>query len=290
MKRTKIPLAPYLFLLPNMVVFSVFIILPAGYNFYLSLFDTSPFRPAEFIGLGNFLYLLQKDDLFRRALENLVIFVAGDVGGMLVGSVIIGLLLNQKVKLRGFFRSAFFYPVLLSPVVVALVWQWILNNQFGALNALLTTLGMKGTPWLLVPHWSRFWSIFVHLWATLGFYSLIVLAGLQSIPAELYEAALVDGADRKQQFLYITFPLLLPTLMTVLVLSTIRGFEIFDHVYILTGGGPGTATLMMVQYIYRAAFQMDQFGLAASASFLLFVIIFLLTVVQYALGKRREAI
>ncbi|MCX7787410.1 MAG: sugar ABC transporter permease [Spirochaetes bacterium] len=289
MRKKKIPLAPYLFLIPNLLVFSVFIILPAGYNFYLSLFDTSPFRPAEFVGLGNFLYLLQKDDLFRRALSNLVIFVFGDVGGMLVGSVLIGILLNQRVKLRGFFRSAFFYPVLLSPVVVALVWQWILNNQFGALNALLTSMGSKGIPWLLVPQWSRFWTIFVHLWATLGFYSLIVLAGLQSIPAELYEAAFVDGADRKRQFYYITIPLLLPTLMTVLVLSTIRGFEIFDHVYILTGGGPGTATLMMVQYIYRAAFQMDQFGLAAAASFLLFLIIFLLTVVQYLLGKHKEA-
>lgn len=290
MKIKNTPLAPYLFLLPNILVFSIFIILPAGYNFYLSLFDTSPFRPAEFIGLGNFFYLLQKDDLFQRALSNLVIFVVGNVGGMLVGALIVGILLNQKVKFRGFFRSAFFYPVLLSPVVVALVWQWILNSQFGVLNAILGALGRKGVPWLLIPGWSRFWVIFVHLWASLGFYSLIVLAGLQSIPAELYEAALVDGVTRKQQFLNITLPLLLPTLMTVLILSTIRAFGIFDHVYILTGGGPGTATLMMVQYIYRAAFQMDQFGLAAAASLILFVVLFLLTVVQYLLGKRKEAI
>ncbi|MFQ3621263.1 MAG: sugar ABC transporter permease [Spirochaetales bacterium] len=290
MRKGRVSVAPYLFLLPNTIIFAVFIIIPAIYNFYLSMFDTSPFRPHEFVGLGNFLYLLKNDDLFLRALKNLSIFVLGDVGGILVFSVIIGLLLNQKVILRGVFRSAFFYPVLLSPVVVALVWQWILNNQFGALNALLNQLGMKSVPWLLVPHWSRFWAIFVHLWATLGFYSLIVLAGLQSIPAELYEAATVDGADRKQQFFFITFPLLFPTLMTVVVLSTIRGFEIFDHVYILTGGGPGTATLMVVQYIYRAAFQMDQFGLAAAASFFLFLVIFSLTLFQYLLGKRKEAI
>jgi alpha-1,4-digalacturonate transport system permease protein len=280
--------APYLFLLPNLAVFLIFIIIPACYNFYLSMFSTSPFRPPEFIGLGNFAYLFTTDDMFHRALRNLSLFIVGDVGGILVFSVLIGLLLNQKVKLRGFFRSAFFYPVLLSPVVVALVWQWILNNQFGALNAFIKAAGGQGIPWLLRPDWSMFWSVFVHLWATLGFFSLIILAGLQSVPGELYEAAVADGAGRFQQFAYITLPLLMPTVMTVLVLSTIRGLEIFDHVYILTGGGPGTATLMMVQYIYRAAFELDQFGLAAAGSLVLFLIIFMITLIQYLSGKRRE--
>ena len=223
-------------------------------------------------------------------MQNIVVFVLGDVTFIVVLSVLIGVLLNQNIRGRGFFRSAFFYPVLLSPVVVALVWQWFLNNQFGALNTALQAMGLPRTPWLLRADWAMFWAIFVHVWATLGFFSLIILAGLQSIPPILYEAAIVDGANRWRTFRHITLPLLVPTLMTVLILSMIRSFEVFDHIYVLTGGGPGTATLMVVQYIYRAAFQLDQFGLAAAASLVLFIVIFALTVLQYLIGRFGEAI
>jgi alpha-1,4-digalacturonate transport system permease protein len=281
--------APYLFLAPNLAVFLIFIIVPAGYNFYLSLFRTSPFRSPEFVGTENFFYLFQRDDLFWRAARNVAVFVIGDVTLITVFSVLIGVLLNQDIRCRGFFRSAFFYPVLLSPVVVALVWQWILNSQFGALNALLELASLPRQPWLLKPNWGMFWAIFVHVWATLGFFALVILAGLQSIPPTLYEAAVIDGAGRWAGFRHVTLPLLMPSLMVVLVLSTIRSFEIFDHIYVLTGGGPGTATLMVVQFIYRAAFQLDQFGLAAAASLVLFMVIFSLTVLQYFLGRRREA-
>jgi alpha-1,4-digalacturonate transport system permease protein len=283
-------LAPYLFLAPNLVVFLIFIIVPAGYNFYLSLFRTSPFRLPAFVGVDNFRYLLQQDDLFWRAIWNIGIFVVGDVALLTGFSVLIGVLLNQDIRCRGFFRSAYFYPVLLSPVVVALVWQWILNNQFGALNAVLQAVDLPRQPWLLKPNWGMFWVIFVHVWATLGFFALIVLAGLQSIPPALYEAALIDGAGRWAGFRHVTLPLLMPSLMVVLILSMIRSFEVFDHVYVLTGGGPGTATLMIVQFIYRAAFQLDQAGLAAAASLILFLVIFSLTVFQYLLGRRRETI
>ncbi len=289
-RRKPYRLTPYLFLTPNLAVFLVFIIAPAIYNFVLSLYRTSPFRPPVFVGPENFLYLLQQDDLFWRAMRNILVFVAGDVTLITGLSVLIGVLLNQDVRLRGFFRSAFFYPVLLSPVVVALVWQWILNNQFGVLNAMLQGLGLARQPWLLRADWAMFWAIFVHVWATLGFFALIVLAGLQSIPPTLYEAARIDGAGRWAGFRHVTLPLLMPTLMVVLILGMIRSFEVFDHIYVLTGGGPGTATLLIVQYIYRSAFQLDQFGLAAAASLVLFVVIFSLTVTQYLLGRSRESV
>jgi alpha-1,4-digalacturonate transport system permease protein len=277
-------------LTPNLAIFLVFIIAPAIYNFFLSLYRTSPFRPPVFVGAENFLYLLQRDDLFWRAMRNIVVFVAGDVTLITVLSVLIGVLLNQNVRFRGFFRSAFFYPVLLSPVVVALVWQWILNSQFGVLNAMLQAMGLARQPWLLRADWAMFWVIFVHVWATLGFFAMIVLAGLQSIPPTLYEAATIDGAGRWRCFQHVTLPLLMPTLMVVLILSMIRSFEVFDHIYVLTGGGPGTATLLIVQYIYRSAFQLDQFGLAAAASLVLFVVVFSLTVMQYLLGRSRESV
>jgi alpha-1,4-digalacturonate transport system permease protein len=243
-----------------------------------------------FVGAENFLYLLQRDDLFWRAVRNILVFVVGDVALITGLSVLIGVLLNQDVRLRGIFRSAFFYPVLLSPVVVALVWQWILNNQFGVLNATLQAVGLARQPWLLRADWAMFWAIFVHVWATLGFFALIVLAGLQSIPPALYEAATIDGAGRWAGFRHVTLPLLMPTLMLILILSMIRSFEVFDHIYVLTGGGPGTATLLIVHFIYRTAFQLDQFGLAAAASLVLFAVIFSLTVTQYLFGRWRESI
>ncbi len=286
----KTPIAPYLFLLPNLAIFLVFIVIPALSNFYLSLFRTSPFRESEFVGLGNFVYILTVDDLFPRALRNLATFVIADVGLIVVLSIVLGVLLNQAVRGKGFFRSAFFFPVLLSPVVVALVWQWILHNQFGVLNAVLAAIGGEPKPWLLRPDLARTWTVLVHVWATVGFFTLIILAGLQSIPASLYEAAQVDGSSRFQDFRFITLPLLSSSIATVTILGMIRAFEIFDHVYILTGGGPGTATMMVVQYIYRAAFELDQFGRAASASLVLFVILLTLTVFQYVLGRKGEAI
>lgn len=293
MKRTvhrRIPLAPYLFVLPNLLIFVVFIVIPAISNFYLSLFRSSPFRPDVFVGLENFTYILTVDDLFPRALQNLARFVVADVGLIVVLSVLLGVLLNQTVKAKGFFRSAFFFPVLLSPVVVALVWQWILHNRFGVLNAVLISLGGEGRPWLLQPDLARMWTVLVHVWATVGFFTLIILAGLQAIPASLYEAARVDGSSKRQDFVFITLPLLSSSIATVTILGMIRAFEIFDHVYILTGGGPGTATMMVVQYVYRAAFELDQFGRAAAASLVLFVILLVLTVLQFLIGKRREAI
>ena len=281
---------PYIFLAPNLLVFSIFIIVPAIYNFYLSLFRTSFDKPPEFVGLDNFFYLAQKDDLFWRALSNMGTFVAGDVGLILILSLVIALLLNEQIYFRGFFRSIFFYPVLLSPVVVALVWRWVLNTQYGLLNTILRNLEMTPQPWLLRADYAMMWAILVHVWATVGFFALILLAGLQSIPPVLYEAALVDGANRWHSFRYITFPMLLPTLFVVLILSFIRAFEVFDHVYVLTGGGPGTATLGIVQYVYRTGFELNQFGLASTASLVLFVILFSLTVLQYLLGRISESV
>jgi len=281
---------PYLFLAPNLLVFVIFIIIPAIYNFYLSLFKTSFDKPPEFVGLDNFIYLFQRDDFFWRALSNLIIFVVGDVGLILILSLGIALLLNEDIRWRGFFRSVFFYPVLLSPVVVALIWRWFLNTQYGLLNNLLRAVGIPPQPWLLRPDLAMLWVILVHVWATVGFFALILLAGLQAIPPVLYEAALVDGATRWRSFWHITLPLLAPTIFVVFILSMIRSFEVFDHIYALTGGGPGTATMMIVQYIYRTGFEMNQFGLASAASLVLFIIIFSLTLLQYWLGRLGEAV
>jgi alpha-1,4-digalacturonate transport system permease protein len=278
--------APYFFLIPNMLIFGVFVLFPALYNFGLSFFTGNSISEARFVGLENYEKLLTSEDLFWRAVQNTFTFVSVEVIATVLLALGIAVLLNRKVRFRAFFRSAFFYPVLLSPVVVALIWKWVLQHQYGVLNAGLAAFGMNKIPWLLNSQWAMTWTIAITLWASIGFYALILLAGLQAIPGVLYEAAAIDGANETEQFFNITLPMLSPTLLVVVILSLIRAFQSFDLIYVLTNGGPGTSTLMLVQYIFRTMFEFKQFGLAAAASFLLAMVLLILTGAQLYLGRR----
>jgi len=216
-------------------------------------------------------------------------FVVFQVTAMVLFSLITALVLNMKIRGRGFFRAVYFFPVLLSPVVVALIWKWILQRD-GLLNAAITTLGGQKILFFVDPGWAMFWAVFVSVWAHMGYYTLILLAGLQAIPADLYEAADMDATPRWRVLLRITLPLLWPNMIVVIVLALIKGAQTFDEVFVLTGGGPGTATLMVVQYIYETAFssQVQNFGLAAAASVVLGVVLFVLTLLQFAAARRKE--
>jgi len=178
---------------------------------------------------------------------------------------------------------------LLSPIVVALIWKWILQEN-GLLNGIITALGYEKIPFLVDATWAQFWVIMISVWAFMGFYTLILLAGLQAIPSDLYEAAGMDGANAWQAFYGITFPLLMPSLIVVLMLSMIRAVQIFDVVFAFTGGGPGTATLYIVQYIYSKGFSSPskQFGLAASASLLMAGVLVVLTLFQLLFRREEE--
>lgn len=293
----------YFFVLPNLLIFAVFILLPMLLNFYYAFTGGSALYPQDrpFVGTDNFEALFNcqnvfspnpttcQEDIFWRAVLNTGTFVVFQVGGMVLFALVTALALNRKIRWRGFFRSVFFYPVLLSPVVVALIWKWILQRD-GLLNALLIAFGSDRIQFLLDPNWARFWVIFVSIWAQMGFYTLILLAGLQSIPAELYESAQIDGASSWNRFRYVTLPLLMPTLLVVVVLSLIRAVQVFDQAFALTGGGPGTATTYVVQYIYNTGFTSTsrQAGLAAAASVVLAGVLMLLTVTQLRLGRRAE--
>jgi len=204
-------------------------------------------------------------------------------------SLITALVLNRKIKGRGFFRSVFFYPCLLSPIVVGLIWQWILMDS-GVLNGILVSLGFDKLPFLVDANWARFWVIIVSVWASMGFYTLILLAGLQSIPSDLYEAASIDGATNWKAFSNITLPLLMPTMTVVIVLALIRAVQVFEVVFAFTGGGPGTATMYLVQFIYNYGFTSPnrQFGIAAAASLLMAGVLIVLTLLQLA-AKREES-
>lgn len=284
---------PYVFVMPNLLIFGIFILFPMLLNFVYAFTGGTSFAPFErtWVGGANFERLLAcedylnvrtcSEDLFWRAVYNTVGYVLFQVSLMVLLSLITALILNRNIKARGFFRSVFFYPVLLSPIVVALIWKWILQEN-GLINGVLTSLGYAKIPFLVNAQWAQTLVVLVSVWAFMGFYTLILLAGLQSIPADLYEAAAIDGANPWQSFARITMPLLTPTMVVVLVLSLIRAVQVFDIVFAFTGGGPGTATLYLVQYIYNYGFSSPnkQFGLAAAASLLMAGVLIVLTVAQ----------
>ncbi len=292
---------PYVFLLPNLLFFGIFVIIPLAINFGYSLtggtnlfIEDRPYVAGEqyqyLFDCKNFLDSHScREDRFWRGIYNTITFVFFQVTFMVLFSLVTALILNRKIRARAFFRSVFFFPVLLSPVVVALIWKWILLRD-GVLNAGITALGGERILFFVDPSWSMFWAVFVSIWAHMGFYTLILLAGLQAIPGDLYEAAEMDGTSRERVFFRITLPLLWPNLLVVIVLALIKAVQIFDEVYVLTGGGPGTATQFIVQYIYTTGFsnQVQNFGLAAAASVVLGVVLFVLTLLQLAAARRKD--
>jgi alpha-1,4-digalacturonate transport system permease protein len=291
----------WLFVAPNMIVFGLFCFLPIAINFIYAGTGGVQLMPLQrpYTGAENFQILFEcsnyldlsscRKDVFWRAIFNTLKFSVLQVSLMVLFSLMTALVLNRKIMGRGFWRGVFFYPVLLSPVVVALIWKWLLQNQ-GVFNAGLMAMQWPTVEWLTDAGWAFFWAVFVSIWSHMGFYTLILLAGLQAIPRDLYEAAEMDRASPWRTLTRITLPLLMPNLVVVLVLAAIRAIQIFDEVFVLTGGGPGSATTFIVQFIYQTGFaeQIHLYGLAAAASLALAGFLVLLTLVQLRLSRAGE--
>ncbi len=291
----------WVFLGPNILFFGLFVFLPIGINIVLSVtggtnlflsdrpFVGGPLPASARLRLLSEPRLLPGGSFLERRGEHAEIHgFPDDRDGRQRARD--GTRAEPEDPRRGFFRAVYFFPVLLSPVVVALIWKWILQRD-GLLNAAITGAGGQKILFFVDPSWAMFWAVFVSVWAHMGFYTLILLAGLQAIPADLYEAAEMDGTPPMRVLTRITLPLLWPNLLVVLVLVLIKAVQTFDEVFVLTGGGPGTATVMIVQYIYETAFanQVQNFGLAAAASMLLGGLLFALTMAQLWLARRKSA-
>jgi len=285
----KMRLVPYLFLLPNMAIFGLFTVWPAINGFNISMYSSSNGRTFRWEGTGNYQRILTDED-FWGIVRNTVVYALAFVLLSVVLGVMLAVLVDQQRRGRTFFRSVFFIPVLISPVVAGLVWNWMLERQNGLINTFLGTLGIPEVPWLVDNTLAMVVVIGVGTWMQVGFYMLILLAGLQSIDPSVYEAAKIDGASRWQQFISLTFPLLQPSILVVVVLATIHGFQAFDFIYTLTGGGPVGATTLIVQYIYENGFVSPiRYGVATAGSVLLFCAIFALTIANWMIGRKREA-
>lgn len=291
---------PYLFLLPNLVIFGLYTFAPLFMNVGFSLSDGQFFNFAtrEFSGLDNYYRIFSdiqidtgvdnvENDKFFAALGFTFTFVIFQVPFMVLIAMFTAVVLNQDIVARGFWRAVFFYPVMLSPVVVGFLWQLILKRQ-GVLSQVLMDWGMIAEPiqWLTDPSWTMFWSIFVYTWAHLGFYMLILLAGLQSIPGDLYEAAEMDGTPAPRVFRRITLPLLMPILLVVTVLSLIKAFQAFEEFLAMEAGW-----ISIVRYIFETSglqgFRYEfGLGIAAAASLTVALILIVLSMFQFYLTRR----
>ncbi len=283
-QRLKRTVTPYLFVLPNTLIFSIFIVFPAFLGLFYSLHDYDGLNEMKFLGLANYAELLS-DRTFWQVMGRSFLYTATVVPLLFVCSLGIAALLIQEIRFRGLFRAIFYWPVMISFIIVGLTWKWIFGDSFGILNYLLEQAGMKGIGWLTDPFWAKVSVVIATLWSRVGFYMVIFIAGLQAIPTEYYEAARIDGASRSRIFMSITLPLLKPTSLLVLILSMIEAFKQYPLMFALTSGGPNKATTYIVQYIYETGFEKLELGLASAMSVVLFVIIGIFTSIQFRLGK-----
>ncbi|MCW5950912.1 MAG: sugar ABC transporter permease [Propionibacteriaceae bacterium] len=263
----------------------MFTFVPMVRAFWTSLHQWNLLSAMKWVGLDNYLHLLQ-DAATHRAFWNTFYYIVGYLPLVYVGGLALALALNAAIPLRNFLRGIYFLPVVTSWIVVALIWRWLLNPEVGVVNYLLGLVGIDGPGWWTDPVWAMPSIILASAWKDLGFVMIILLAGLQAIPQDLYEAARVDGAGWWARLRHITLPMLSPTTFFVVVISLINGFQVFDQVYAMTGGGPAGASTVVVQQVYDLTFRYSQAGMASALSWLLFLLVLAVTVVQM-IGQRR---
>ncbi len=278
-------ITPYLFVLPYLAFFLVFRLGPSLAGLGISFTNWQAVRPPEFVGFANFAAML-RDPLFGASFRNTIFFVAITVPALIVISLALALFLNRALRGRTVGRVAVFMPYVVMSTVVGVLWTWILDKDFGLMNAYLNVFGIQDIPWLVSEGTAMFGIIITTVWWTVGYDMVLFLAGLQDIPNELYEAARIDGARTWGTFRYVTWPMLAPTTFLVVMLTVINTFQVFDQTYVMTGGGPGTSTLTVVQYIYTTSFQFQKFGYGSAIAMVLFVLLIIFAIFQIRAQRR----
>ena len=264
---------PYLFLLPNMVIFLLYIIVPAIIGVYYSFTNFDGLNDPEWIGFANYIRLFTDDTDFLAALWNTIRYVFVSVPLTYVFALGLALIIIQEIRGKGFFRASYYWPVMISFIVVGVMWQWIFGDTFGIFNLLLEKTGIGRIPTLIDGRFAWWAAVFIMVWSRAGYYMIMFVGGLLSIPTSLYEAAEIDGANKIQKFFRITLPILKPTSLMVIILATMNIFKVYPMIVSFTGGGPYDATRFIVQHIYEMAFQYYEVGYASAMSVIMLVVV-----------------
>jgi ABC-type sugar transport system permease subunit len=284
-------LAGLAFVSPALILLIVFALGPFLFTLWVSVHEWNMLTPVAempFEGAANYTYLLQDDPLFRETFTNTVYFAVGNVAVSVVLALCVALILNGPVKLRAFWRAAFFMPYVTAPVAIAIVWRNMLDSNWGMVNGLLDRVGLPQQPFLDSLDQAMPSVIGVAIWHGVGYYMIIFLAGLQAISHELYEAARLDGAGSWRLFWTITLPLLRPTLLFVVVVNTLGSLQVFDLPFVLTDGGPVNTTTTLVMNMYDTAFRFLRMGRATAMAVMLFGVIFVMTMIQMRVLREKE--
>ncbi|MGE7879199.1 carbohydrate ABC transporter permease [Peribacillus muralis] len=283
-----------LFVLPYLLLFTVFLIAPIVYGVWISMHDWDLLNPVkEFVGLKNYLNIFDSEsylhNLFFEGLKNTFLFVIFSVPLLVAVGLGLALLLNAlPKKMTGLFRTAYFIPYSVSVSIVAIIWLWIFDTNSGLINQYLQKLGISAIPWLTDVPWAWVSIIIATLWWTIGFNMVIFTNALNEVSEELYEAGSLDGANRWQTFIHITLPTIKPTMLFVTLTSTIASFNIYGQPYLMTRGGPGTSTQVLLMNIVEEGFNQRQLGNAAAMSILMAVIMIIISLVQFRLTREKK--
>ena len=266
---------------PTIIGLMILNIIPFFQTIYMSFSKTKAFGAYQFCGLENYLEMFRNAE-FWKANWNSIYFCILTVPVGVFLALIVAVLLNAKIKGKTAFRAIFFLPMVVAPAAVAMVWKWIFNAEYGILNQVLGT----NIRWLTNPKIVLVTCAIVSIWSSIGYDAVLLLSGIQNISQSLYEAAELDGANRWQQFWHITLPQLRPTTFFVVIMLTISGFKVYDQMYMITQGGPGTATMTLVYYIYNVAFvNTPKYGYASAIAMVLFVLVLIVTIIQFRGSK-----
>ncbi|MDH6363972.1 multiple sugar transport system permease protein [Enterococcus sp. PF1-24] len=286
-QKNKKTLIAFSFILPNFVGFFLFTLIPVVFSLVLSFMEWDSFSKPKFIGFANFTKMIH-DETFWISLKNTILYTIGVVPLTLICSLGLAILLNQKIRGMKFFRTAFFFPYVTSLVAIAVVWNMLFHPTMGPINQFLKIFMENPPGWTSSSDWALMAIVIVSVWRGMGYYMILYLAGLQGIPREIYEAASMDGANKWKQFVNVTLPSLRSTTFFVTIMLVINCFKIFDLVQVMTGGGPGRATNVLVYQIYNEAFVKFNFGYASAISLVLFVIVLSITIFQFKWNQVRE--
>lgn len=281
------PATPYLFLTPGLLLFAVFSLLPIIASFVLSAQDVAVLGQGEWVGGGNYARMAD-DPLLGTSLLNTAIFTVGTVPTSMLLGLALAIVLNRAFPGRSILRALYFLPMIAAGVVVGAVMAWIFNTDYGVLDNLLAALGLGRVPWLSSPSLAMLTLVLAVIWTRVGFCMVIYLGSLQSIPSELTEAATIDGAGPWRRFTHLTWPMLRPTTTMLVIVNVVFSLQAFDLIYVLTGGGPGFATTVFIQYIFRSAFINGQMGYASALGVVFMLILLGFTALRWRANRKAE--